>query len=197
MSSALGDQSAFFYIEVQDGAPISFQVRASFKGPTIKIIEPVIDYGLVKINTSSKYRVTVENTSPIPCEVLLRAFRHDHITFDNYQKHVDSIRQIYTAESNCLHVEKALLTLGPSARGDFLITLDAKTQETVEEYFELLVKNSDTPLYFQVMAEIQKPRVCLNRNVVKLETIYAGVMERIDIDHKQSLVLKNYGNIPV
>jgi hypothetical protein len=31
---------------------------------------------------------------------------------------------------------------------------------------------------------------------VSLGTIYAGVMERVDIDHKQSIVLKNYGNLP-
>ena len=76
------------------------------------------------------------------------------------------------------------------------MTLDAVKQETVEEYFEVLVRDSDSPLYFQVMSEIQKPMVSLNRNRIKLETIYAGVTERIDIDHKQSIVLKNYGNIP-
>ena len=46
------------------------------------------------------------------------------------------------------------------------------------------------------MAEIQKPRVCLNRNKVNLGKIYAGVQERVDIDHKQCIILKNYGNLP-
>lgn len=83
-SSQCGDHSAFFYIEVEDGAPISFQVRANFKGPTLKIIEPVVDYGLQKINTTNKYRINVENTSPIPSEILIRSFRHQHITFENF-----------------------------------------------------------------------------------------------------------------
>ena len=46
------------------------------------------------------------------------------------------------------------------------------------------------------MAEVQKPRVCLNRNRINLGKIYAGIQERVDIDNKQSIVLKNYGNLP-
>jgi hypothetical protein len=58
---------------------------------------------------------------------------------------------------------------------DFLITLDAIRQETVEEYFEIVAKDSDSSLFFQVMAEIQKPRVCINRNRINLGKIYAGI----------------------
>ena len=42
---------AYFFIEVDDGAPESFSCRANFRGPLIKLIEPVVDYGLVKVNT--------------------------------------------------------------------------------------------------------------------------------------------------
>lgn len=83
-SSECGEQSAFFYIEVNDGAPLSFQCRAQFKGPTLKVLEPVVDFGLLKINTTSKYRINVENTSPIPCEVLLKSFRYEDINFENF-----------------------------------------------------------------------------------------------------------------
>ncbi len=36
----------------------------------------------------------------------------------------------------------------------------------------------------------------INRNIVDLGRIYAGVTEVIDYEHKQSLILKNYGNLP-
>jgi hypothetical protein len=65
----------------------------------------------------------------------------------------------------------------------------------VDEYFEVIVRDSDS-LFFQVVAEVQKPRVALNRNTIEMGRIYAGVTEVIDYDHKQSLVLKNYGNLP-
>jgi hypothetical protein len=51
-------------------------------------------------------------------------------------------------------------------------------------------------LYFSALAEIQQPKVCLNRNMIDMGRIYAGVTEVIDYSHKQCLVLKNYGNIP-
>ena len=59
-----------------------------------------------------------------------------------------------------------------------------------------MVKDGDCSLFFQVLGEIQKPRVSLNRNQIVLGTIYAGVTEKIDYDHKQGIILKNYGNIP-
>ena len=65
-SSEVGEKMAYFYVEVQDGAPISFQCRAHFRGPIVKIIEPIIDYGLVKVNTQQKFRINLENLSPIP-----------------------------------------------------------------------------------------------------------------------------------
>lgn len=90
--SECGEQSAFFYIEVQDGAPITFQCSGTFRGPTLKIIEPVVDFGLMKINSSSKFRVNIENTSPIPCEILVKSFKCTDISFDNLNSKQDSAR---------------------------------------------------------------------------------------------------------
>ena len=50
-SSLCGEQMAYFFVEVQDGIPLSFSCRATFRGPILRIVEPVIDYGLVKVNT--------------------------------------------------------------------------------------------------------------------------------------------------
>jgi hypothetical protein len=160
---------------VQDGAPISFQCSGTFRGPTLKIIEPVVDFGLMKINSSSKFRVNVENTSPISCEIYLKSF---NTKGDGMQK------QILTSEGNSLRLDKASTVVQANGRCEFLITLDAIRQETVEEYFEIVAKDSDSSLFFQVMAEVQKPRVCLNRNRINLGKIYAGVQERVDIDNK-------------
>jgi hypothetical protein len=65
MSKSCGDKLAFFYVEIADGAPISFSVQGTFRGPIVRVIEPVIDFGLVKVNTLQKFRMTIENTSPI------------------------------------------------------------------------------------------------------------------------------------
>jgi hypothetical protein len=46
-----------------------------------------------------------------------------------------------------------------------------------------MVKDSDSQ-FFSVIAEVQKPRVTLNRNIIELGRIYAGVTEVVDFDHK-------------
>lgn len=56
-----GEAMAYFYIEIEDGAPISFQVKANFMGPIIKCHNPVVDYGLVKVNTMESYEICIEN----------------------------------------------------------------------------------------------------------------------------------------
>jgi len=146
--SECGDQSAFFYIEVQDGAPISFQCKASFKGPTLKIIEPVVDFGLMKINTSSKFRINIENTSPIPSEVLIRSFSQPCIDFSNFTKHIDKIRYTQSSEGNAIRIDRPTAVIAPFSRCEFLLTLDCIRQETLEEYFEIIVKDGDTNLFF-------------------------------------------------
>jgi len=73
--------------------------------------------------------------------------------------------------------------------------LRAIKPESVEEYFEIMVQDAPS-LYFTAIAEVQQPKVCLNRNIIDLGRIYAGVTEVVDYDHKQCITLKNYGNLP-
>ena len=56
-------------------------------------------------------------------------------------------------------------------------------------------------LFFQLLGEIQQPKVYLNRDTVELGRIYAGIREVVDGDtgkyKNQSIELVNYGNLPV
>lgn len=74
---------AYFYVEIEDGAPISFQVNANFRGPIVKFHNPLIDFGLVKVNTTEQTQITVENTSPICAELLFKKSVNGKLTFDN------------------------------------------------------------------------------------------------------------------
>jgi hypothetical protein len=42
---------AYFYIEIEDGPPVSFQVQADFMGPNLSLSEACLDVGLSKVNT--------------------------------------------------------------------------------------------------------------------------------------------------
>jgi len=49
-SSEIGTKKASFLVEIEDGVPMSFSIEATFIGPTVKVIEPNIDFGLMKID---------------------------------------------------------------------------------------------------------------------------------------------------
>jgi len=91
-------------------------------------------------------------------------------------------------------------TLRPNEKKEILMQADCVNQESIEEYFEILVADAE-PLFFQLLGEVQKPQVYLNRDTVELGRIYAGIRELVSGDqgkHKtQSLELVNYGNLPV
>ena len=57
---------AYFFIEIEDGAPVTFQVECDFRGPIVQCHHPLVDYGLVKVNTQEYYEMEIENMSPIP-----------------------------------------------------------------------------------------------------------------------------------
>lgn len=71
-SAERGECMAYFYIEIEDGAPISFQVVSNFMGPIVKCYQPIVDYGLVKVNTQEDFEIELHNQSPIPADILLK-----------------------------------------------------------------------------------------------------------------------------
>ena len=50
-SKECGKALAYFYIEIEDGPPVSFSCQADFRGPIVNLVEPVVDLGLAKVNT--------------------------------------------------------------------------------------------------------------------------------------------------
>jgi hypothetical protein len=82
-STVRGDAMAYFYIEIEDGAPISFQVVADFTGPLIQCHAPIVDFGLVKVNSREYFELEIENPSPVAAEVLIKNSRNEVLSFDN------------------------------------------------------------------------------------------------------------------
>ena len=82
-SSEIGECKAFFYIEIEDGAPVSFLVVADFIGPFVKCHHPIVDYGLVKVNSTEDFEVEIENLSPIPADILIKNSVNAKLDFHN------------------------------------------------------------------------------------------------------------------
>lgn len=167
-SAERGECMAYFYIEIEDGAPISFQVVCNFMGPMIKCLDPITDYGLVKVNSEETCEIEIENTSPIAAEVLIKNSQNHRLNFNNMVS-MDYIkaRQVQDSSSASLIFDKPLpttngnniifdqhhITLKPKEKVSVLISLKSIKPERVEEHFEIMTKDGESQ-YFQVLAHV-------------------------------------------
>ena len=83
-SEECGKAIAYFYIEIEDGPPVSFSCQADFRGPIVNLVEPVLDLGLAKVNTKQEFTFTLENQSPIPAEFLIKNAKNKRLHFENF-----------------------------------------------------------------------------------------------------------------
>ena len=88
---------AYFYIEIEDGAPVSFQVVANFMGSIIRCMQPIVDYGLIKVNTTEDFEIEIQNESPIVADLLIKNAQNSILDFSNMIKSSD---QDFTGEKN-------------------------------------------------------------------------------------------------
>ena len=62
-----------------------------------------------------------------------------------------------------------------------------------------MIKDSES-VFFQVIGEVQVPKLYLNREIIELGRIYAGIRESVEHDigknRSQAIELVNYGNLP-
>jgi hypothetical protein len=97
-----------------------------------------------------------------------------------------------------LNLDAYNLFLKPNEKQSVYISMRTMTPEKVEEFFEIMVRDGQSS-FFQVHSEVQRPMVSLNRCIMNLGRIYAGVQEYINPQskhQKMSLVLTNFGNLP-
>lgn len=91
-SSDCGIALAYYYIEIEDGPPISFQCQADFRGPILETRDPVINVGLSKINTKKTQQIVLTNTSPISAQFIFKSSKNSKLTFDTavFDIHADA-----------------------------------------------------------------------------------------------------------
>lgn len=80
-SSEIGMAFAYFYIEIEDGSPVSFSCKANFRGPIVNLVEPIVDLGLTKVNTTKTFAITLENKSPIPANFIIKNAKNKKMNF--------------------------------------------------------------------------------------------------------------------
>ena len=123
-------------------------------GPIIKCYDPIIDYGLVKVNTSENFEITVENQSPINAELMIKKSENKRLNFlnmltgsqvslvtnDSSTASLVFDRPFKTKAGNTIRMENYGLQLKPFEKQTIQVNLRSEKPEQVEEYFEIMVK---------------------------------------------------------
>ena len=216
MSRTVGLKMAYLMIDIEDGIPMSYLIQANFDGPILSIVEPNIEFGLQKVNSHNSFTMNINNYSSVEAPIMVKN-AHDfaNLNFDTYleqyqkeleweknkdanisrPKNYKSVRQMFTQLGNKITFRPQYLVIPPNSRGEITVTLACNFEEEISEILEVVVKDADSQ-FIKLNANIQKIKVCLNRYSLDLGKIYAGIKQRINANHEQCIMLKNYGNIP-
>jgi len=121
----------------------------------------VVDLELAKVNTRQQRTLTLVNESPIPAQVIIKNSKNKKLTLENFVV-VDSRnnsqesmasgsliigRPMKTRRGNIVNFDTAHYTLRPRERKQIVLTADCVNQESICEYFEVLVADAE-PLFF-------------------------------------------------
>lgn len=143
-------------------------MQANFRGPIVELLEPVVDLELAKVNTKQERKLTFVNSSPIPALFIIKNSKNKRLSIDNFvaldehsTTNVDSLQSgslvvgkpINTRRGNIIHFDVSHYTLRPHEKKTITLTADCVNQESIEEYFEVLVKDAE-PLFFQLLGEV-------------------------------------------
>ena len=138
-------------------------------GPIVKCYNPIVDYGLVKVNSQTDFEIEIENTSPIPAEILIKNSNNFRLNFSNMLS-VDAVRAeqnrmvsssaslvydkpIVTKKGNQINLDAFSLFLKPNERQSIYVSMRTLCPEKVEEFFEILVRDGNSQ-FFQVHSEV-------------------------------------------
>lgn len=146
-SEQRGIALAYYYVEIEDGPPISFQCQADFCGPSLESRDPVINIGLSKVNTKKTQSIEIVNTSPISADFLIKSSKNHKLNFQTavMPGQVESAvslkvgHPVVTGRGNQIRVDQPHLTLEPFQKCQVEVTVDCITEETMHEEIEIMV----------------------------------------------------------
>ncbi|XP_056375657.1 deleted in lung and esophageal cancer protein 1 isoform X2 [Hyla sarda] len=155
--------------------PVALHVEATFKGPVVAIMMPLLDLGLIKLGNKTLSKCTIENMSPLAAKWKIQESR-DCLAVRGEEESSFS----FSPESG------ALPPLGTAEVSVVFKPLSCQRLETV---LELEVENGEGS-YLPVIADIQMPHVCLLSSSLVFSEVYVGVKAQ------STIKMFNQGQLP-
>jgi hypothetical protein len=80
-------------IEIENGMPLAFKLEAEFTGAKVVVLETIVDFGLLKINSQHKFRLNIQNTSPIDAKILVKNSKNKRLSFKDFEDNTGNSSQ--------------------------------------------------------------------------------------------------------
>ncbi|XP_057680093.1 deleted in lung and esophageal cancer protein 1 [Corythoichthys intestinalis] len=138
--------------------PVTLLVEVAFKGPSMTVSAPSVDFGLMRLGDQSQKRVNLENVTKLAASWRLEEV---HKTQDS-------------GPEPQLIVEPCSGVLPPMTGCIVNIHFKPKVCQKLETELELLVENG-TGCHLQIRADVQSPQLCLLSCELLLSELYMGV----------------------
>ncbi|KAJ0022899.1 hypothetical protein NQD34_015033 [Periophthalmus magnuspinnatus] len=156
--------------------PITLPVEVSFKGPTITISVPSIDFGLVRLGEQSQTSLLLVNTTQLEASWALGEM---------------PLHQEEPCESQ-ISVEPSRGILSPLSSGVVDVVFRPRFCQQLQTELELTVENG-TGCHLSVQASVQSPQVCLLNCELLLSELYMGVTTEATVTlFNQTLLASNF-----
>ncbi|XP_072306530.1 deleted in lung and esophageal cancer protein 1-like [Eucyclogobius newberryi] len=156
--------------------PVTLPVEVTFKGPTVTISVPSLDFGLLRLGEQCQTALLLENNTQVEA---------------SWQLAEKSLHQKEPYETQ-ISVEPSRGILPPLSSGVVNVVFRPHFCQQLQTELELTVENG-TGCHLSVQASVQSPQVCLLNCELHLSQLYMGVISEATVTlFNQTLLASNF-----
>ncbi|KAL4510071.1 hypothetical protein ABPG72_010264 [Tetrahymena utriculariae] len=208
------NKSITFRVDFDKAHSQMMELIGDFVGPSVSFSVPMIDFGLFKAGDVAKYKLELKNSSDVEAEILFKESNQDG-SFDDHKEIIlrrlenekanSNQKFLYTRDENEKFYKKAIervcfyppaATIPPKGKIEIEVKCGCEDACSINQIIELMVKSGKS-IFIELIAEIQKIHITLNRFQMQPETLYAcNQYSFVKGKTPQYIEMQNLGNIP-
>eukprot|EP00698_Gefionella_okellyi_P026218 TRINITY_DN9911_c0_g1_i1.p1 TRINITY_DN9911_c0_g1~~TRINITY_DN9911_c0_g1_i1.p1 ORF type:complete len:1359 (-),score=249.35 TRINITY_DN9911_c0_g1_i1:815-4642(-) len=163
--------------------PLALMVQACIEGPRVRIREPCLDFGLVRLHAQAGLQLTLKNDSKTPARVVFCERGDVPLPFipvlaeDGSMMDVRDLPQRHISE---LRFNPPAVYIPAEKTASVEVVFAPTTCRQVRTAIEAHVENGET-LFLRLHADVQQSKVCLVDSLVSLGELFVGVTKTVKV----------------
>ncbi|KAM9839708.1 deleted in lung and esophageal cancer protein 1 [Aulostomus maculatus] len=160
--------------------PVSLALEVSFKGPTVTLSVPSVDFGLLRLGEQRHTTLALTNITQVAASWILEEVHNNQQNNHNSQISVEPCRGVLRPLASC--------SVNVLFRPHFCQQLETDLELTVE---------NGTGCHLLVQGDVQSPQVCLLNCELVFSELYIGVPTKGAVTlYNQTLLPSNFSWMP-